>query len=253
MSEWFERSFGEDYLLVYKHRDMQGAKREVHKMISWLGLPKGAKVLDLCCGMGRHSMALHEAGYEVTGIDLSGVLLKEARSNDPEGTITWIQSDMRNLPLEDGEFDAVVNLFTSFGYFDRDEEHVKVLKEISRVLKPEGQFIIDFLNPEYTVSHLVPHSQRVDDGQKITENRVIEDGYVKKKITIIDDRVSASIENSIQQTRNYLERIRMYTREQFADMLNRSGLMLKKVHGDYDEEEYDEVHSPRMIMVGSTK
>src|SRR5690606_41599411 len=83
MAEWYERSFGEDYLLVYKHRDVQGAKREVHTMISWLDLPVGAKVLDLCCGMGRHSMALVEAGYEVTGVDLSDVLLREARKNDP--------------------------------------------------------------------------------------------------------------------------------------------------------------------------
>ncbi|MNI43435.1 dTDP-3-amino-3,4,6-trideoxy-alpha-D-glucopyranose [compost metagenome] len=197
-------------------------------------------------------MALYEAGYKVTGIDLSGILLKEARNNDPEGKITWIQSDMRDLPLEE-KFDAVVNLFTSFGYFDKDEEHVKVLKEISRVLKPGGRFIIDFLNPEYTISHLVPHSERVDDGQRITENRVVEDGYVKKKITIIDDNISGSIEASIQQPRNYLERIRMYTKEQFADMLHQSGLKLEKVHGGYDEEEYDEAHSPRMIMVGTTE
>ncbi|MBA9084563.1 ubiquinone/menaquinone biosynthesis C-methylase UbiE [Fontibacillus solani] len=250
MAEWYERSFGEDYLLVYKHRDIQGAKREVHKMISWLGLSKGAQVLDLCCGMGRHSMALHEAGYEVTGIDLSGVLLKEARSNDPEGTVTWVQSDMRSLPLEGG-FDAVVNLFTSFGYFERDEEHIKVLQEISRMLKPGGRFIIDFLNPQYTISHLVSHSERVDEGQLIVENRVIEDGYVKKQITIKDHQISGSLDDSIQQPRNYLERIKMYSIDQLTEMLHAAGLRLDKVHGDYDEEEYDEAYSPRMIMVGT--
>lgn len=250
MAEWYERSFGEDYLLVYKHRDIQGAKREVHKMISWLGLSKGAQVLDLCCGMGRHSMALHEAGYEVTGIDLSGVLLKEARSNDPEGTVTWVQSDMRSLPLEGG-FDAVVNLFTSFGYFERDEEHIKVLQEISRMLKPGGRFIIDFLNPQYTIAHLVSHSERVDEGQLIVENRVIEDGYVKKQITIKDHQISGSLDDSIQQPRNYLERIKMYSIDQLTEMLHAAGLRLDKVHGDYDEEEYDEAYSPRMIMVGT--
>lgn len=250
MAEWYERSFGEDYLLVYKHRDIQGAKREVHKMISWLGLSKGAQVLDLCCGMGRHSMALHEAGYEVTGIDLSGVLLKEARSNDPEGTVTWVQSDMRSLPLEGG-FDAVVNLFTSFGYFEQDEEHIKVLQEISRMLKPGGRFIIDFLNPQYTIAHLVPHSERVDEGQLIVENRVIEDGYVKKQITIKDHQISGSLDDSIQQPRNYLERIKMYSIDQLTEMLHAAGLRLDKVHGDYDEEEYDEAYSPRMIMVGT--
>lgn len=247
MAEWYEESFGEDYLLVYKHRDAQGAKREVHKMIAWLDLLQGAKVLDLCCGMGRHSMALKEAGYEVTGVDLSEVLLREARKNDPDGRVTWLQADMRQLPLSGG-FDAVVNLFTSFGYFEQDEEHIKVLKEISRLLKPQGRFIIDYLNPQYTADHLVPFSQRVDDGQLITERRVIEDGYIKKRIEIT---AAAQDSNDFPEPpRNYLERIKLYSSDEFAAMLSEAGLVLEKIHGDYNEEEYDLVRSPRMIMVG---
>ncbi len=247
MAEWFEESFGEDYLLVYKHRDVQGAKREVHKMMDWINLPAGAKVLDLCCGMGRHSMALNEAGYEVTGVDLSEVLLREARKNDPEGKVTWLRADMRNLPLAGG-FDAVVNLFSSFGYFEKDEEHLKVLKEIYRILKPQGRFIIDFLNPEYTAAHLVPASQRVDEGQLISETRVIEDGYVKKKISIKDTREQGS--NLHKEPREYLERIKLYKSESFASMLSQAGLVLDYIHGSYDEESYDPIQSPRMIMVG---
>ncbi|RCX19815.1 methyltransferase family protein [Fontibacillus phaseoli] len=249
MAEWYEESFGEDYLLVYKHRDIQGAKREVHKMIAWLDLAPGAKVLDLCCGMGRHSMALDEAGYVVTGIDLSEVLLREARKNDPEGRVTWLQGDMRNLPLEGG-FDAVVNLFSSFGYFEQDAEHVKVLKEIHRMLKPQGRFIIDFLNADYTAAHLVPASRRVDDGQLITEQRSIEDGYVKKKISIT--RVEGENGNCPENPRNYLERIKLYRSDDFAAMLSQADLVLEKIHGDYNEEEYDPSASPRMIIVGRT-
>ncbi|WP_055109149.1 class I SAM-dependent methyltransferase [Paenibacillus ihumii] len=249
MAEWYERSFGEDYLLVYKHRDVQGAKREVHTMISWLGLPAGAKVLDLCCGMGRHSMALVEAGYEVTGIDLSDVLLREARKNDPEGRVTWLKGDMRNLPLEGG-FDAVVNLFSSFGYFEEDTEHIKVLEEIRRVLKPGGQFIIDFLNPAYTVEHLVPCSERVDEGQHITEERSIQDGYVKKHITI--QNTGPKDPSAPDEPRRYLERIKLYDREDFTEMLNRSGLQLERIYGGYGDIPYDPETSPRMIMVGSS-
>ncbi|MNJ39468.1 class I SAM-dependent methyltransferase [Paenibacillus fonticola] len=246
MVEWYERSFGEDYLLVYKHRDVQGAKREVHTMISWLGLSDGAKILDLCCGMGRHSMALVEAGYDVTGVDLSDVLLREARKNDPDGLVTWLKGDMRQLPLEGG-FDAVVNLFSSFGYFEQDAEHIKVLKEIRRVLKPGGKFIIDFLNPSYTMNHLVPRSERVDEGQHITEERSIQDGYVKKHITI------SNIENgSSDEPRYYLERIKLYNREDFSEMLKQSGLQLEHVYGGYGDISYDSATSPRMIMVGSS-
>lgn len=246
MAEWYEQSFGEDYLLVYKHRDFQGAKREVHKMISWLGLPMGAKILDLCCGMGRHAMALEEAGYEVTGVDLSEVLLQEARRNDSGQRVTWMHADMRNLPLTGG-FDAVVNLFTSFGYFDQDAEHIKVLKEVRRMLKPGGQFIIDFLNPEYTKAHLVPESERTYDGQLIKERRVIEEGYVKKRIEIIDQTRTADFK---AQPRHYLERIKLYTREDFTAMMEEAGLELKEIYGSYDEDFFDPLVSPRMIMVG---
>ncbi|GJM79193.1 hypothetical protein HMSSN139_16890 [Paenibacillus sp. HMSSN-139] len=154
MAEWYELSFGDDYLLVYKHRDAQGAKHEVQRMINWLKPAPGAKVLDLCCGMGRHSLALAEAGYRVTGVDLSEVLLREAKRLDTEGRVTWHQADMRRLPLLNGEFDAVVNLFTSFGYFREDVEQIKALQEAARVLKPGGRLLLDFLNPAYTAVHL---------------------------------------------------------------------------------------------------
>lgn len=260
MAEWYEHSFGEDYLLVYKHRDARGAKHEVHQMVSWLGLPQGAKVLDLCCGMGRHSMALYEAGYQVTGVDLSEVLLREAQRNDPDRRVTWMRSDMRQLPLEGG-FDAVLNLFTSFGYFEHDEEHIQVLQEIYRMLKPGGRFLIDFLNPEYTKAHLVPSSERVDEEKRITEQRIIEDGYVKKHITISEiseSRVAtagASVHisawDSGDNSRQYLERIKLYSRDDFERMLNDAGLKLEVVYGGYDEEIYDVKTSPRMIMIGS--
>src|SRR5690606_21057041 len=116
---------------------------EVKRMIDWLGLPQGSTVLDLCCGMGRHSLALHEFGYRVTGIDLSEVLLEEAKKLDQTGKVTWIHGDMRYVPLE-AQFDAEVNLFTSFGYFDQDDENGKVVREMDRLLAPAGKFIIDF-------------------------------------------------------------------------------------------------------------
>ncbi|BCG60595.1 class I SAM-dependent methyltransferase [Paenibacillus sp. URB8-2] len=241
MSEWYEKSFGEDYLIVYKHRDFGGARREVERMIGWLSLPAGAKVLDLCCGMGRHSLALAEAGYEVTGIDLSEALLREARAQEGAERVTWVRSDMRELPLEGG-FDAVVNLFTSFGYFEEDEEHLKVLREIRRMLKPGGKFIIDFLNPSYVIAHLVPHSNREDGDNLIDEKRRIEDGYVKKDI-ILTSKIDGT-------PRQYHERVKLYPLEKFRDLLAAAGLSLEAVHGSYEEDEYEAETSPRMIFVG---
>ncbi|GGF59520.1 methyltransferase [Paenibacillus albidus] len=242
MSEWYEESFGEDYLIVYKHRDFGGARREVEQMIGWLDLPSGAKVLDLCCGMGRHSLALAEAGYEVTGVDLSEALLREARSQNGAEQVTWIHSDMRELPLAGG-FDAVVNLFTSFGYFEEDKDQVKVLREIHRMLKPEGKFIIDFLNPAHVIRHLVPHSTREDGENLIDESRRIENGYVMKDIILTS--------KSDGTPRLYHERVKLYPREKFQEMIAEAGLQLKKVHGSYEEESYDAENSRRMIFCGT--
>ncbi|MFF2910948.1 class I SAM-dependent methyltransferase [Paenibacillus sp. NPDC057934] len=241
MAEWYEKSFGEDYLIVYRHRDFGGARREVEQMINWLDLPAGSNVLDLCCGMGRHSLALAEAGFNVTGVDLSEALLREARSQEGAEQVTWIRSDMRELPLEGG-FDAVVNLFTSFGYFEEDGEQVKVLREIYRMLKPGGRFIIDFLNPAYVIHHLVPHSTREDGLNHIEEHRVIEDGYVKKDIIL-----TAGMDG---EPRRYHERVKLYSLEKFREMLEQAGLRIQSVHGSYDEADYDAETSKRMIFRG---
>lgn len=244
MAEWYEESFGEDYLIVYRHRDFGGARHEVDKMLKWLALPQGAEILDLCCGMGRHSLALSEAGYKVTGVDLSEVLLREARSQTGAGEVTWIRSDMRQLPLGGG-FDAVVNLFTSFGYFEEDEEQIKVLREIHRMLKPGGKFIIDFLNPAYVIRHLVPRSTREDGETLIDESRRIENGYVKKDIVLTGKTGG--------KPRRYHERVKLYSLETFSAMIAAAGLQLEAVYGSYDEGDYVAQHSPRMIFRGGRK
>lgn len=243
MEAWFEKSFGHDYLIVYKHRDVQGAYEEVRKMVDWLDLPKGAQILDLCCGTGRHSLALADFGYNVTGVDLSEVLLEQAVQSDEEKRVRWIRGDMRNVPVE-GPYDAIVNLFTSFGYFDTEDENVQVLREIRRVLKPGGVFIIDFLNPAYVERHLVPSSEREIDGVRIRERRSIESGCVVKHIEISD------LKGSDKTSRTYMEKVRLFRPEQFQEMMNRAGLVIDAMYGGYDQSDYDEHTSVRQIYVG---
>jgi SAM-dependent methyltransferase len=149
---------------------------------------------------------------------------------------------MRDLSL-DGGFDAVVNLFTSFGYFEKDEEQVKVLREIYRLLKPGGKFVIDFLNPAYVIRHLVPHSSREDGETLIDESRRIEDGYVKKDIILTTKNDSAP--------RQYHERVKLYSLEEFREMIEEAGLQLEAVHGSYEDEVYDAERSTRMIFSGT--
>lgn len=240
---WYEQSFGEDYLIVYKHRDMSGAQAEVRNMIGWLDLPAGAAVFDLCCGMGRHSLALADSGYAVTGMDLSDVLLREARRLDKEGRVAWIKGDMRHIPPL-GPFDAVVNLFTSFGYFESDAENSAVLKGIAGLLAPGGKFIVDYLNPDSVVRKLVPKSVRQEGKLTITEHRSIEDGFVRKRIAIAEPG---------QPERHYKEQVKLYGLDDFRRMTEECGLAIARVYGNYEGDVYDRERSPRMIMVGARK
>jgi SAM-dependent methyltransferase len=241
MAAWYEESFGQDYLLVYKHRDMQGAQAEVKRMVDWLELPPGSAIFDLCCGMGRHSVALANEGYKVTGMDLSKVLLEQAVKLDGSGRITWLEGDMRSIPT-DGPFDAVVNLFTSFGYFDEEAENAKVLSGMARILKPGGRFIIDFLNAAYVEKHLVPHSERMDEGIRIDESRSIEDGFVRKRIVLSEPG---------KPDRHYLEQVRLYGLEDFERLMAGTGLVINRVYGHYDGSAYEADTSLRLIFVGS--
>ncbi|CAM4190075.1 ubiquinone/menaquinone biosynthesis C-methylase UbiE [Paenibacillus endophyticus] len=248
MKPWYEQSFGSDYMLVYKHRDWENANEEARKMIAWLKLPKNAQMLDIGCGMGRHALALAGFGYSVTGIDLSQTLLDEARKHDEKELVNWRQGDMRELPFEPGSFDCTVNLFTSFGYFSLEEDNVNVLRQIAKVLRKNGSFLIDFLNPAYVEKTLIPSSDRTDEeaGIHIQELRSITDGWVQKEITVTE------LENP-DKARQYLERVRLFPLAWFERNLANAGLVLEQLYGDYDGCEYEAIDSPRMIMTGRTK
>ncbi|MGG1517029.1 class I SAM-dependent methyltransferase [Paenibacillus oryzisoli] len=239
---WYEQSFGVDYLTVYNHRNGEQAAREVAQMLKWLRLPQQAKVLDLCCGMGRHSLNLAALGFDVTGLDLSEALLKEARASDTFSQVHWIHGDMRCIPSTSLTFDAVVNLFTSFGYFEQDEENRKVLLEMDRVLKPRTKWIIDYLNPDVVVSGLVPLSERKSNGLMIHETRLVEGGMVKKKIAVYEEESAP---------RHYIEKVKLYTLADFQRMLRGTSLVIDQVFGDYTGSTYVTSVSPRMILVGN--
>jgi SAM-dependent methyltransferase len=237
---WYEQSFQDDYLLIYKHRNIQNAEVEVRAMSDILKLPSIAKVLDLCCGSGRHAFILHQLGYDVTGVDLSETLLKTAKSADSRNSIRWVRGDMRSIPLEES-FDAIFNLFTSFGYFATDDENIQVLDEIRRLLKADGQFIIDFLNPAYVIAHLVPYSKRQEEGVIIEEYREISGPFVVKRIELTPEQGAK---------RTYHEQVKLYSLRQFESMFASAGLQLEQVYGGYEGAEYREQESPRLIMVG---
>lgn len=239
MTPWYQESFGEDYLLVYKHRSQEEAEQQVTAILPLLQLTPEDRILDLCCGTGRHAAALARRGFDVTGLDLSDVLLSYARRQRDRWPVTYVQGDMRELPFSSDSFDVVLNLFTSFGYFAEDHENERVLREIARVLVPNGRFFIDFLNREHVRQHLIPRSEREENGLTIREERQVDGDYVKKTITITEG----------DHERIYYERVKMYTHDEMLEMIERAGLCVERVLGDYDGMAYAEDAS-RMIFIG---
>lgn len=240
LDKWYERSFREDYLLVYRHRDEAAAERELGALLDFLNLPSGSRVLDACCGTGRHSVVLARRGYQVVGVDLSEVLLARARANAAGLPVRFVRQDVRMLDVG-GDFDAVFNLFTSFGYFS-DADNKRALCRMARALRPGGVFVLDYLNPTYVRRTLVPRSVRTVEGARIEETRTIVDApvpRVEKTIVVADAR----------GTRTYRESVRLYGPEEVARLLENAGLRIRHWFGDYTLTAYDEARSPRMIVV----
>jgi SAM-dependent methyltransferase len=237
MTEWFEEWFGEQYLQLYPHRDLAEAERAVALILERTGFVAGWRVLDVACGAGRHARALEAAGARCVGLDLSMALLRVARGVTGA---PLVRADMRALPVRPGSMDLTVNLFTSFGYFERDEEHTAALHEMVATLRPQGWFVIDFLNPPAVRARLVPRETARLDGTAVSVTRSVSaDGrYVCKTITTAGGR-------------RFTERVRLFGADEITAMLAGAGVTVRHRFGDYDASPLAG-DSPRTILFGQT-
>jgi SAM-dependent methyltransferase len=174
---WYQAFFGEDYLRIYApFLPAERTAREVAGIINLLNLPTGSAILDLCCGHGRHAIPLAQQGYQITGQDLSEAFLQRAENEARVLGIKarWVQGDMRTIPFEN-EFDAVINIFTSFGYLASEEEDLQVLQQVHKALKPGGLFLLETVYQPKVIRAFSPHGIiRYDDGLIVLEERHID-------------------------------------------------------------------------------
>ncbi len=239
---WYEDWFGQDYLKVYPHRDEQEAIAQVRFVEQALPLAPGSKVLDLGCGGGRHARELVRRGLQVTCLDLSVVLLRLAQKQANEETccLNYVKADMRYLPFVQS-FDAVVSFFTTFGYFESDEENGKTLRSIAQVLKPGGKFLQDYLNKEAVIANIIPLDKRTEKDIEIIQEREYDrtSERINKKITLKRDG----------QVREYFESVRLYALDEMLGLLAKTSLKPDQVYGDFDGRPFTE-QSPRLILTG---
>jgi len=238
-SEWYKKWFSSKYYLkLYKHRDVAEAQNLINLIQRTLDFKKGSKVLDICCGAGRHTLELAKRGFDVTGFDLSEYLISQAKlnlKNSPEKNLQakFLIKDMRNFNFENS-FDVAINVFSSFGYFSNDEENFKIFANTKKSLKENGHFIFDFLNDTYIKDNIVAESTDKIDGIEIALKRRIENNFIIKDIYIGKEK--------------FTEILKLYSRIEICSYLIYLGFDIIEFFGDYYGNNYDKDLSKRLII-----
>lgn len=234
--DWFN---SENYIKVYSHRDETEAERLVELITKNLILQPGSSVLDMACGSGRHAIAFAKMGFNVTAVDLSELLFSEAKKNALQTgvKIDFVLSDILEYETS-RRFDLVVNLFTSIGYFENDEENFSVIKKAYNLLNQGGYFILDYFNKDYLLKNLIPTTIFSENGFRITQNRSIEGTRIVKKITIENDGL----------VEEFYESVRLYNCEEILSYIKRAGFTAINQYGDYFGNNYERETSSRLII-----
>lgn len=241
--DWWQTYFDDDFLELYRpHLPRRRTRREVAGVQEMLGLPVGSKILDLACGWGRHTLPLTEAGYRVCGLDRSEFLLSRAR--DRAGSpveAPFICGDMRQLPLRP-DFDAVLSLFSSLGYFLDDAEDLRVLTAVRTALVPGGLFLLDTMHRDRVVRDFVQRDWWEAGGRAVRVERDFD-----AISGIYSERLWWSAP-AADGTKEYAMRIRTAT--EWARLLAAAGLQPLHWYGGWDSRDFTE-RSPRLIIVAA--
>jgi SAM-dependent methyltransferase len=232
-ASWFDTPY---YHILYKDRNYREAQIFMDNLTHYLNLPEKAKVLDLACGKGRHSIYLNQLGYDVIGADLSENSITEANKNANE-TLHFVVHDKRE-PFEE-KFDAIFNLFTSFGYFEDEEDDIKTLLAIKDSLSEYGFAVIDFMNAQQVIDNLIPEETKEVDDITFHIKRYVLNGFIIKEIDFEDKGCAY----------HFTEKVRAYTLEDFQRMMTEAGIYLLDTFGDYKLKKFHKNTSERLIMI----
>jgi len=229
--DWFDSDY---YHILYKHRDYSEARNFIDNIVEYLDLKKGSKILDLACGIGRHSIYLDEIGFKVVGTDKSPNNIKKAKASQNQ-SLSFLQMEM--IDNTNHKYDGIFNLFTSFGYVNHDY-NLKTIKNIERQLKDDGTVIVDFMNTLFVKNNLVIEETKVIDDLSFKIERRSDGKYIYKEIKFND-----------KKDYFFQEKVMDLSLNDFENYLTRYNLKVIKTFGDYNLNEFDIENSERLIMV----
>lgn len=232
-TSWFDTPY---YHILYKDRDDTEAHTFMDTLTHYLNIPERGTILDLACGKGRHARYLNKIGYDVTGVDLSENSIAFAKQFENHS----LHFDVHNMCKPyNKQFDAVFNLFTSFGYFEDGLDNLNTIKAIKADLNAFGFGVIDFMNSEFVIDNLVPEEIKIVDGLTFNLKRFVEDGYIVKDISFTADDVAY----------NFQERVKAFTLKDFEAMFEAANVYLLDVFGDYKLHKFNTKTSERLVMI----
>lgn len=236
---WFESWFDTSYYhVLYKNRDTNEAQFFISNLFNFLKLPKNSLVLDAACGKGRHAFYIQQLGYKVDAFDLSKNSISQAKNNENEHLKFYVH-DIRT-PFKINHYDLVLNLFTSFGYFNSLQENFEAFDALAKSVKKEGLMVIDFLNFEKVKNNIVEKEQKIIDNIEFNISRTIdENNFIVKKISI----------NDKGNCFDFYEKVKGLTLKDFIGFSKKSNLVIQHTFGNYNLETFDENTSDRLILI----
>lgn len=242
---WYVTAYGENYYQAYKGQySPEETRAEVDGVVRRLELAPPARILDLSCGFGRHSVEMARRGFRVTGLDLSPQLLRHARdaANAAHVDVTWVQADMRDIPVPAEPYHAVVSLFSSFGLLGTDEEELKVAQAIARALSPGGRALIETVNREIMLRRWKPMRWREQSDGTIVCDKLRFDAATG----ILHSEETTALPDG--QRMRSSDQLRLWSFTELALLLRVSGLQSITPFGSLDGEPYT-WDSYRMVAV----
>ncbi|WP_207423621.1 class I SAM-dependent methyltransferase [Desertivirga brevis] len=236
--KWYQNWFSSPYYhILYHQRNDEEAELFIDSLCALLKPVDGSKILDVACGRGRHSVYLSRKGYDVTGIDLSYSNIKFAKQFENE-KLHFFQHDMRHL-LFINYFDIALNMFTSFGYFESERDHVNALRSFRKSLKHDGVLVLDYFNTEKIIKNLARQEVKHIEGIDFHLSKKVNDGKIIKTIGF----------EHRGKDYHFKEEVKAFTLADFEKMFRLSGFTIEQTFGNYHLNSYDPIKSDRLIFI----